>query len=226
VDINDGRPEFGDGYFLWLISVTLLLMHQHLIHALGSPKVYRRIANGFPPRYASTSSTTQFDKALPAPSNRGEVKRRSNSPSRKQLENRKTQSTSTEPSENAKELPKEKSALPKRRSHSVWKAASVWVPRSPRRPEERPEGVLHPLLCQDIKLPGEWQPTPPKGPDFTPLKRLLLQNRTSADPAIQAMAESKEDILTTVAGDSDWVEMSFAPGTFVETRRQVFPSFD
>jgi len=106
------------------------------------------------------------------------------------------------------------------RSHPVWREASVWVPRYPRtRPTKQLEEELsptHPPFLREKHLPGEWEPTPPKGVDFSPLKRLLLKDRQSSDQSLQAITESTS---MTISDDVDWVEMSFSPGTLVETRK-------
>jgi len=127
-----------------------------------------------------------------------------------------SKSTSKKPSKAARNKTRPEPAF---RSHPVWKKASVWVPRNPRRPKEQPEdesAPLHPLLLRDKQLPGEWEPTPPKGVDFSRLKRLLLKERPSSDQSLQAITESTN---MTISDDVDWIEMSFSPGTLIEVRR-------
>ena len=101
--------------------------------------------------------------------------------------------------------------------HSALKEDNVDVsPACPtEQPEEEPRST-HPLLLADHHQAGEWTPSPAKGVDLLPYKRLLL-NRPSADPVLN-MTDSIEEV-TSISDDIDWIEMSFAPGTFVETRK-------
>jgi hypothetical protein len=207
-------------------------MHRLCVHAFGGPNIQSSIANGLVRRYASTAahSLRLNDAATvtprPTTSSKNKHSRRpSKSRDRKQSEftasdnSRNFQLSSKKPS---RKSPKKKPE-PAFRSQSVWEQACTWVPRRTRHPEVNLEAdsksVSHPLLLQDEQLPGEWPPTPAKGVDPMPLKRLLLRDRPSADQALQALTESQEDHITTVSGDLDWIEMSFAPGTFVEVRR-------
>lgn len=83
---------------------------------------------------------------------------------------------------------------------------------------EEPASVL-PRRVQSV--PGEWEPTPPRGMDPSHLKEALLRYgaRRSADTTMQAMIEGGEEMAYD---DLDSIEMSFPPGTLVETRKWVY----
>lgn len=134
---------------------------------------------------------------------------------------RKNLSPSTKPSENAKK----RSSPPKLTFKP--KKTNVSVPHSPTYPKKKPvvhPRLMHPLLLEHNHRAGEWTPSPAKGVNPLPLKRLLLKNRPSADPALNAMTTESMEEVTSISGDTDWIEMSFVPGTFVETRKYAVSS--
>lgn len=206
-------------------------MYRRSFHAVFGPQIHSSITNVLLRHYVSAAAGSTTPPSKPTTSKKLRSRRRSNSTDKKKVDvspsdkSRKNRAPSKKPSISAEVLPKGKKApRPESpfRSHSVWKEASVWVPRSPRRPEQQSEEPIspsHPLLLKDKQLSGEWEPTPPKGHDTAHLKQLLLRNTPSANQALQVMAESEEDSITSVSGDEDLVEMSFSPGTFVETRK-------
>jgi len=71
------------------------------------------------------------------------------------------------------------------------------------------------------RAPGEWQPTPPRGMDPSLLQNTLQKNgaRRSMDTTMQAMVDSGEDLDAMAYDELDSIEMSFPPGTLVETRK-------
>jgi hypothetical protein len=111
-----------------------------------------------------------------------------------------------------------------RPNHNNRKGNKVGVVHKPKR--VRPPRVKEPTLLPPLQrapggAPGEWQPTPPRGMDPLPLQEALQKNgaRHSADTTMQAMVDSGEDLDTMAYDELDSIEMSFPPGTLVETRK-------
>jgi len=97
------------------------------------------------------------------------------------------------------------------------KVGLVHKPKRVRPPRVKEPTSLPPLQ----RAPGEWQPTPPRGMDPSPLRNALQKNgaRLSMDSTMQAMVDSGEDLDTMAYDELDSIEMSFPPGTLVETRK-------
>ncbi len=112
------------------------------------------------------------------------------------------------------------STRPNHNNRMSWKGNKVGVVHKPKR--VRPPRVKEPTSLPPLqRAPGEWQPTPPRGMDPFPLQEALQKTggRRSADTTMQAMVDSGEDMDTVAYDELESIEMSFPPGTLVETRK-------